>query len=117
MDDEPIVCDSIRMLLEFEGHSVVTANRADEAGELFDPGQFDVLVTDYAMPGAQGTELACQLRQRAPQLHVILVTAYAEMLQAWGADLSGVDSVICKPFRLEALRKALAAVPPSRHAS
>lgn len=111
VDDEPIVCDSIRMLLTFDGHTVLTAGSAEEAMEIFDPAEIDVLITDYAMPGMPGAQLATAIRKRAPRLPVILVTAYAEMLGSWGADLSDVDCVVSKPFRLEDLRRALADVP------
>ena len=70
-----------------------------------------MLITDYAMPGMQGTELAKAIRQIAPGLPVILVTAYAEMLDSWQADLSEIDCVVSKPFRLEDLRQALLRAP------
>ncbi|MCU0787035.1 MAG: response regulator [Verrucomicrobia bacterium] len=108
VDDEPIVCDSIRMLLAFDGHTVSTANSAEQALSVFKPDQFDALITDYAMPGMKGSELATEIRRQAPDLPVLLVTAYAEMLSSWGADLSNVDCVVSKPFRLEVLRNSLA---------
>ena len=109
VDDEPSVCDSIRLLLTFEGHVVSTARSAAEALQTLSPDDFDLLITDYAMPGMNGAELASEVRVRFPKIPIILVTAYAEMLGMWGADLSGVDSVVSKPFRLGNLRKALAA--------
>lgn len=107
VDDEPIVCDSIRMLLTFDGHSVRMARNAQEALEIFEPSEIDILITDYAMPGMSGAELATAIRRISPDLRVILVTAYAEMLDSWGADLSNVDCVVSKPFRLQDLRRAL----------
>jgi len=117
VDDEQIVCDSIRMLLTFDGHRVQTASSAEEALKVFDPAATDILITDYAMPGMSGAQLATALRQRAPHLPVLLVTAYAEMLDSWGADLSDVYCVISKPFRLDDLRRALADIPagPESH--
>jgi CheY-like chemotaxis protein len=110
VDDEPVVCDSIRLLLTFDGHQVSTAQSGEEAAALFDPNTTEVLITDYAMKGMSGAQLAIQLRKRAPSLAVILVTAYAEMLESWEADLSAVDRVVSKPFRMEDLRSALAEV-------
>jgi len=108
VDDEPSVCDSIRLLLTYEGHVVSTARSAAEALPILNPDDFDLLITDYAMPGMNGAELASEVRNRFPKFPIILVTAYAEMLGTWGADLSGVDSVVSKPFRLGNLRQALA---------
>ena len=115
VDDEPIVCDSIRMLLAFDGHAVRTANSAEQALSVFKSDQFDVLITDYAMPGMKGSELATEIRKQAPNLPVVLVTAYAEMLSSWGADLSNVDCVVSKPFRLETLRNSLAEAISGAH--
>lgn len=113
VDDETIVCDSIRMLLKFDGHAVQTANTGREALGIFNPAEVDVLITDYSMPGMSGAELATALRHQTPHLPVILVTAYAEMLDSWGADLSSVDCVVSKPFRLEDLRRVLEKVAES----
>jgi CheY-like chemotaxis protein len=112
VDDEPFVCDSIRMLLSFDGWTVLTAQNARDAQQLFDSNDVNVLITDYAMPDMTGSELAIQLRRRVPHLRTVLVTAYAEMLSSWGADLSAVDSVVSKPFRLQDLRQALSGISP-----
>ena len=114
VDDEPIVCESIRMLLSFDGHDVRTAGNGPEALSRFDPEAFDLLITDFAMSGMDGAELARRVREQAPQLPVILLTAYAEMLDSWKADLTSVDRVMSKPFRLEDLRTALAQITGRR---
>ena len=54
VDDEPMVCEAVKMLLEFDGHQVVTAVNGNEALALFDDGGFDVVITDYTMPGMKG---------------------------------------------------------------
>jgi CheY-like chemotaxis protein len=62
------------------------------------------------MPGMKGDELAVILKARVSKQPVIMITAYAEMLQASGNTLPGVDEVISKPFLLENLRAAIARV-------
>ena len=47
VDDEPLVCDAIKMMLNFDGHIVETANSARAALELFDNAQFDLVITDF----------------------------------------------------------------------
>jgi two-component system OmpR family response regulator/two-component system alkaline phosphatase synthesis response regulator PhoP len=107
VDDEPFVCDAVKMMLTFDGHQVDTANAAKEALAMFDKGKYDVVITDYAMPSMKGDELATAIKQVAPGQPIVMVTAYAEMLRASAQPLNSVDFVISKPFLLENLREAI----------
>ncbi len=112
VDDEPFVCDAVKMMLVFDGHEVITANNGKEALETLDRDKFDLVITDFAMPGMKGDELAAAVKSRSPGQPVVMITAYAEMLQSSGKSLPGVDFVISKPFLLEHLREAIATVLP-----
>ncbi len=112
VDDEPFVCDAVRMMLAFDGHDVEVANTGQQALALYDRGTFDVVFTDFAMPTMKGDELAAAIKARNPKQAVVMITAYAEMLQSSGNPLTGVDFVIGKPFLLENLREAIARVAP-----
>jgi CheY-like chemotaxis protein len=112
VDDEPFVCDAVKMMLAFDGHDVATANGGKEALTLFDQAKFDLVITDFAMPGMKGDELAVAIKARNPAQPVVMITAYAEMLQSSGKALPGVDFVVSKPFLLEHLREAIASVLP-----
>ena len=114
VDDEAFVCDAVKMMLAFDGHRVETANSAKEALTLFEKEKFDLVITDYAMPEMKGDELAAAIKSRAPNQPIVMITAYAEMLQASGNPLSGVDFVISKPFLLENLREAIVKVLPGK---
>ncbi|MCL4790066.1 MAG: response regulator [Verrucomicrobia bacterium] len=107
VDDEPFVCDAVRMMLVFDGHQVDTAGSGREALDLFDKGRYDLVITDYAMPEMKGDELAQMLKSRVPGQPVVMITAYAEMLNLNKNPLHGVDHVISKPFLLENLREAI----------
>jgi CheY-like chemotaxis protein len=113
VDDEPFVCDAVKMMLAFDGHDVVTANDAKQALETFDKSKFDLVITDFAMPGMKGDELAAAIKSRAPSQPVVMITAYAEMLQSSGKKMPGVDYLISKPFLLEHLREAISSVLPA----
>lgn len=115
VDDEPFVCDAVKMMLNFDGHIVETANNAKDALAMFEEGKFDLVITDFAMPAMKGDELAAAIKARAPKQPVVMITAYAEMLQSSGNPLKGVDWIISKPFLLENLRDAIAKVSPSEH--
>ncbi len=112
VDDEQFVCDALRMMLNFDGHVVETANSGADALALFERGKFDLVITDFSMPTMKGDELAVAIKTRAPKQPVVMITAYAEMLQSAGNPLTGVDFVISKPFLLEDLREAVAKVAP-----
>jgi CheY-like chemotaxis protein len=112
VDDEPAVCDAIKMMLKFDGHEVQTANGSQEALSLLEQGRFDLVTVDYAMVGMKGDELAALIKQRLPHQPIIMITAYAEMLKSSGNPLAGVDCIISKPFMLEDLRKAIVEVLP-----
>jgi two-component system response regulator PilR (NtrC family) len=114
VEDEPQVRDVLKMLLSFDGHEVVTAGDADEALAAFEREPFDLVLTDYHMPGMKGDELALALKARLPGQPVVMVTAYAEMLKASTAPLRGVDQLVNKPFQIQELRDAIhkATTPP-----
>ena len=108
VDDEPFVCDTVKLLLAFDGHQVDTALSAKEALTKFAPGKFDVVITDYSMPEMKGDELGARIKALAPNQPVVLITAYAEMLRDAETPLIGVDCMVSKPFMLEHLREAIA---------
>jgi CheY-like chemotaxis protein len=112
VDDEPLVCDAVKMMLEFDGHLVETAGNAKEALAILEARKFDLVITDFEMPIMKGDELAAAIKARDPKQPVVMITAYAEMLQASGNPLTGIDFMISKPFLLENLREAIARVTP-----
>jgi len=107
VDDEPFVCDAVKMMLEFDGHQVETALSGKEALEKFEASKYDLVITDYSMPAMRGDELASNIKAHTPAQPVVLITAYAEMLKAAGEPLKDVDFLISKPFLLENLREAI----------
>ncbi len=107
VDDEKHVRDAIRMLLEFDKHQVTTTGSGPGALQLLATGCFDVVFIDYLMPGMRGDELASKIKELVPGKPVIMVTAYAEVLQSSGTVLPGVDFLVPKPFLLENLREAI----------
>ena len=102
VDDEALVCESIRLLLAYDGHRVETACSAEEALTKFGKEQFDLVFTDFCMPGMKGDELAANIKNRAPEKPVILLTAFPPAYK-----VPAVDLVITKPFYLSTLRDAI----------
>src|ERR1043166_975544 len=108
VDDEPFVCEAVRMMLAFDGHVVETASSGEDALAIFEREKFDLVITDFAMPSMKGDELAAAIKARNPNQPVVMITAYAEMLQNSASPMKGVDFLISKPFLLENLREAIA---------
>jgi len=112
VDDEPLVRQTVQMLLQGDGHLVDEADSATEALAVFEPGKFDLVFTDYLMPVMRGDALAAAIKKRSPNQAVVMLTAYPEKLQSSDCPLGGVDSFICKPFELETLRIAISRFAP-----
>src|SRR5262249_28646523 len=106
-DDEPGVREAVGFLLRIDGHTVVQAANGEEALEYFGRDQFDLVITDYSMPGMSGDELASKIKMAAPELPIIMITGHACV--AKGAE-NPVDVVLNKPFDLSDLRDAMAKV-------
>lgn len=113
VDDEPLVCEAVRILLSFDGHEVFVAKNAREALDLYATNKFDIVITDYAMPGMTGDKLAAVIKERSPDQPIVMITAFAEVLPN---PLSGIDFLISKPFLLENLREAISKVMAPKEA-
>jgi CheY-like chemotaxis protein len=113
VDDEPLVSQSIEMLLEDDGYIVDQAKDGFEALAMFQVGKFDMVFTDYCMPEMRGDKLAAAIKRIAPKQPVVMITAFPGKLQTSACALGGVDSLICKPFDAEVLRTAIARYAPA----
>ena len=111
VDDDPLIALSTRTLLEALGHTVVEVPSAELAIEaLGENDSIDLVMTDYAMPGMTGLELAAYVRRFRPELPVLLVTGFADLPSA---SLTHVAR-LSKPYRQEQLETQLAALLPRR---
>ena len=108
VEDEAMVRDTLRLLLQIDHHVVETADNASQALELFQPGQFDLVITDHNMPGLRGDQLVAAIKTLAPTQSVLMLTAYAEAVQNNPGLLNKLAGLIPKPFRIETLREAIA---------
>ena len=110
VDDEPVSRGVIESYLTADGHEVVTASNAKDAIGCDQRGQFDLLITDHAMPGMNGLQLAAVFRASRAGYPVILVTGFAAGESDPEAESAGVDHVMRKPVPRHELRRALISV-------
>ncbi len=113
VDDHEEVRAATLGMLEDLGHSVVDAANSGEALHLLDGDlvDWDLLVTDYAMPHTSGCELVREARERLPGLPALIITGYAdsEAIRERPDDVA----ILAKPFTLEQLAHMIAVVRPS----
>jgi len=86
---------------------VAEAADGQEAIALFAPGKFDLVLTDWNMPGMNGLELLKAIRAQDTTIPVIMVTTEAEKSRILEAIQAGVTDYLVKPFQPDALREKL----------
>jgi len=95
VDDNAHGLTARKTVLEEHGHQVTTTQKALEALDLFAAESFDVVITDYRMPGMNGLELIAALRKIKPGVPLILLSGFVETL-GMTEQSSGADGVIQK---------------------
>lgn len=105
VDDEALVLDAVRLTLTHYSHEVDTASSGAEALQKLQDASFDLVITDFKMPGMTGEQLAAQIKARNPNIPVILLTGHLP-----NDHPTGVDCVLLKPFSTEELRTAVASL-------
>jgi two-component system response regulator FixJ len=112
IDDDPLVCESIRLLLEGEGFEARTYVSAIDFLGAIGPDETGCVVTDVRLPGMSGVDLLSHVMQRGLSLAVIVITGQADVPLAVNAMKQGASDFMEKPFSADALvasvRKALA---------
>jgi signal transduction histidine kinase len=104
VDDDPMVAATTAAMLEDLGHSVLVVSSGPLALNVVrSDAHIDLIVTDYAMPGMTGAELAKHIRQIRPALPIILATGYADLPNA---DDPGLPR-LAKPYRRDEMARML----------
>jgi two-component system chemotaxis response regulator CheY len=86
---------------------VTEAADGAEAISLFKPGAFDLVLTDWNMPGMTGLEVLEGIRAQDANIPVIMVTTEAEKTRVLQAIKAGVSDYLVKPFTADTLREKL----------
>jgi DNA-binding NtrC family response regulator len=98
IDDEPVVRDAAKMILEQEGLSVATAPDGDAALAHEALDQCRLVLCDMMMPGRDGIEVVAEIRARRPDIPIVLITGYATAANATRAIDAGATAFLAKPF-------------------
>src|SRR5688500_3338794 len=113
VEDEPRVRAQARRLLQRSGYQVIEASDGAEGKRLFAErqGDIDVVVTDVVMPIVSGVDMVATMRAARPGLPVVFVSGYTAEEQ--GLPLDERTAFLTKPYTIESLCDAIAAVVPS----
>ena len=103
VDDRQTMVSFLSTVLKRHGFEVVPAYNGQQAIDVFEPGSFDLVISDLHMAPVNGLELLQSLRERQNDVLFILVTAYGEINAAVEALKYGVFDCLIKPFDMSDL--------------
>ena len=103
VDDELSIVDSLKALLNREGHEISTSSDGGEALRKLKENVYDLLITDIRLPEVDGISLLRQARELQSHLAVIVITAYAKVDNAVEAMKNGAFDYVTKPFKFDEL--------------
>jgi DNA-binding NtrC family response regulator len=111
VDDEEVLQDVLTSLLRREGHATLSAYSGEEALEILEREEVELVLLDLMLPGISGQQVLRRIRQRDPEQVVIVITAFSSIESAIEAMREGAFHYIPKPFKNEevllTLRKGL----------
>ncbi len=108
VDDEGAIRYSISKTLQRLGYQVHTAETGEEALEMMQRQEYDVVLTDIRMPGLSGVELLARIKEQAPDAVVILLTGYASLETAIESLRLGAHDYLVKPSSSQDIRNSVA---------
>ena len=108
VDDEDVARDIVSRYLSADGHRVTVAAEGQEALERFEADKFDLVITDQAMPGMTGAELATAIRERIPGQPILVLTGWGGAARDSMELPAGVEVIGSKAISQSELRSAVA---------
>lgn len=107
VDDEPIVGERLKALLEKEGHRVEAFIDSAVALQRLDAKDFDIVISDIRMGDIDGIQLLDIVSKKSRHIKVILITGYATLELARESLAKGAFDFIAKPFKLNEIRATI----------
>jgi signal transduction histidine kinase/ActR/RegA family two-component response regulator len=121
IDDDPILLQTLRNILENDGHSVITATGGAEGIEAFRAAMqagrsVAAVITDLGMPNVDGRKVAAAIKADSPATPVVMLTGWGQRLIDDDDAPAHVDRVLSKPPKLRDLRQVLVDVSTAKKA-
>ncbi len=98
IDDEKEICESIKMILEYEDYSVDYTTDSAKGMQKLDFGNYDALLLDIQIPGKNGFEILSWLKEKGNDIKVIMISAHANVQNAVTATKLGAFDFLEKPI-------------------
>jgi DNA-binding NtrC family response regulator len=98
IDDDEVIREALRRTLEARGYAVVTSASGFLGLEWMNKREFDLVITDFKMPGMNGIEVLRAIRVLQPDIPLIMITGYSTVETAVDAMKNGAVDYIAKPF-------------------
>ena len=107
VDDDEWIRDSLSLFFESEGCHLTALETAEEGVEALKKHDYDILVTDYRLPGMDGLELLRHIQDTQPHIMTVLITAYKSEDVVSEAVKLGIQDFIEKPFTTKTIEESL----------
>jgi CheY-like chemotaxis protein len=98
VDDDEVIRTGLERLLSRQGYAISTATTAEEGLAQLEQQHYDLVLTDFQMPGMDGLELLGRIKQASPDTPVIMITGHAETDTVIQALRRGVSDFVTKPY-------------------
>src|ERR1700691_2928976 len=98
VDDESEIREGLELLLNLEGYATASAETGEAGLAQLDEKPFDLVLLDVSLPDRNGIDVLREVRSRAPDLSIVLITAYGSIDMARAAFKSGAQDFITKPW-------------------
>jgi two-component system response regulator HydG len=108
IDDDELVCDSLGRVFKAKGCYLMAVETAEKGLQAIEQETFDVIISDYRLPGINGMELFKRISSTHPNTVNLLITAYGDKEIVSKALNTRVHNIIEKPFSPETIMDTLA---------
>jgi CheY-like chemotaxis protein len=107
IDDDEWIRDSLSIFFEAEGCHIVSVETAEEGLEALRLQKYDIIITDYKLPGMDGIEFLKHIQTSQQNAKKIMITAYKSEAVVKEAKKVGVQHLIAKPFTSDTIEASL----------
>jgi len=107
VDDEPNILEVVQSFLESEGYDVLTADSGASAITTLGEADVNIILLDVRMPDIDGLQCLRQIKDRSPEIEVVMMSGFATMQMARKALEIGAFDYICKPLSFVHLKEVI----------
>src|SRR4051812_14556805 len=107
VDDEKTQRETLAQILRDQSFQVVTAPDATSAFQILSQTTFDIILTDFRMPGGSGIDVAKKAAELCPESVTLIMTAYADVQSVIEAMRAGVVDYLLKPLNVDSLLRKI----------